>query len=47
MQVPGCTTNLLRERNYNRVRLICNEHLFSQVVQIDGRTMRYCQQCTR
>lgn len=36
-----------RERNYNRSRLICNEHLCAQLVQIDGRSLRYCQQCTK
>lgn len=47
MQVPGCTSDLSIERIYCRVRLICSAHVYTPLIRINGRNLRWCQQCAK
>lgn len=45
--VPGCHSDLLREREFNLRNKICEFHQRAKVLVVDGAEHRFCQQCTR
>uniref|UniRef100_A0A7S1SJ13 SBP-type domain-containing protein n=1 Tax=Tetraselmis chuii TaxID=63592 RepID=A0A7S1SJ13_9CHLO len=46
-QVPGCEDDLSSESNYNQRYKICDKHRKELSVNVNGTTMRFCQQCAR
>jgi len=45
--VPGCHSDLLREREFNLRNKICEFHQRAKVLVVEGAEHRFCQQCTR
>ncbi|GIL55443.1 hypothetical protein Vafri_11010, partial [Volvox africanus] len=46
-RVLGCTKEMALERKYYQRHMICEEHLKSLCLLVDGQRMRFCQQCAR
>lgn len=45
MQIPGCTEPLTKQKAYNAVHRVCDMHMRSLVIDMDGVETRFCQQC--
>ena len=46
-QVPGCKEDLLKHKVYNQRYKICPFHRTQPAVDIDGKLVRFCQQCAK
>ncbi|KAG2493067.1 hypothetical protein HYH03_008730 [Edaphochlamys debaryana] len=46
-RVLGCNRDMASERRYYQRHMICEAHLKSLCLVVDGEQMRFCQQCAR
>lgn len=47
MQIEGCQQLLKDEKPYYQRFMVCEEHMRSLSLQINGQACRFCQQCGR
>ncbi|EFJ44955.1 hypothetical protein VOLCADRAFT_48765, partial [Volvox carteri f. nagariensis] len=46
-QVDGCGVDLTQARKYFQRYRVCERHLKSPSLQMDGRSVRFCDQCSK
>ena len=45
-QLESCGRNLAKEKEYYRRYRVCKSHASAAVVTLNGKAVRYCQQCS-